>query len=151
MKIGNYIEGIQISPLKKHVDERGMLFHMMRKDFDIFKEFGEVYFSFTNPGIIKGWKKHLKMTQNFAVPIGEIKLVLFDGRKSSKSYRKINELKLSPENYQLVTIPPNIWYSFQATSKIPGMIANCTNIPHDPEETHSKELDSPEIPYNWNP
>ena len=66
------IEGIKRTVLKKHIDERGMLFHMMREDFEVFDKFGEIYFSFTNPGIIKGWKKHHEMVQNFAVPVGEI-------------------------------------------------------------------------------
>ena len=122
---------------------------MMRNDSESYKGFGEIYFSFTNPGVVKGWKKHTKMVQNFAVPVGEIKLVVFDDREDSPSKGSVKEMMLSPDNYNLVTVPNNLWYSFKATSNVPGMIANCSTIPHDPEETMGRPLEDERIPYRW--
>ena len=34
------------------------------------------YFSVVNPGVVKGWKLHKKMTCNLIVPIGTIKFVI---------------------------------------------------------------------------
>ena len=39
------IEGVQISPLKIISDERGSVMHMLRSDSQVFKKFGEIYFS----------------------------------------------------------------------------------------------------------
>ena len=52
------IEGVFIKPLKVFSDEKGRVMHMLRSDDDLFKKFGEVYFSIVNPSVIKGWKKH---------------------------------------------------------------------------------------------
>ncbi|MBT3586377.1 MAG: dTDP-4-dehydrorhamnose 3,5-epimerase family protein [Halobacteriovoraceae bacterium] len=143
------IENLIITPLKKIVDERGSLLHMLRADSPQFTKFGEVYFSTINPGVIKGWKLHTLMTQNYAVPVGEIKLVIYDVRENSSSKGQIQELSLSLENYQLVTIPPGVWYAFKATSDNSAMIVNCTDLSHDPSESQNLDLNSEDIPYKW--
>ena len=143
------IQGVEIKPLKIFRDERGCVMHMMRCDDGIFKKFGEVYFSVVNPGIVKGWKKHLKMTQHFAVPRGDIKLVLYDDRAGSATFGNIQEIFAGENNYQLVRIPPMVWYGFRAEGKQPAMIANCSDIPHDPKEVELRPICDPGIPYAW--
>ena len=71
------LEGVIVSPLKRIVDERGAVMHMLRCDAPHFSGFGEIYFSTVHPGAIKGWHCHEKMTLNYAVPAGQIKFVLF--------------------------------------------------------------------------
>ncbi len=143
------IEGVQILPLKIIRDERGQVMHMMRCDDIVFKNFGEIYFSVTNPGIVKAWKKHLKMSQHFAVPRGEIKLMIFDDRKDSKTKGQVQEIEFGESNYQLVCVPPQVWYGFCAKSSVPAMMANCSDIPHDPKETEVCSIDDARIPYVW--
>ncbi len=143
------IDGILIKPLKVFTDERGKLMHMLRCDDEIFLGFGEVYFSVTNPGIIKGWKKHLKMTQHFAVPCGSIKLVVYDDRPLSPTKGQCQEIFLGGADYNLVRVPPLVWYAFSCVGDQPAMIVNCTNIPHDPNEVELVPLDDARIPYKW--
>ena len=76
------IEGIKITKLRKIPDERGSIMNMLRSDDPHFEKFGEIYFSTTYPGIVKGWHEHTKQIQNYAVIQGMIKLVLFDNRKN---------------------------------------------------------------------
>lgn len=143
------MEGVLIKPLKVFSDERGKVMHMLGSDDPLFKQFGEVYFSIVNPGIIKGWKKHSKMTQHFAVPIGNIKLVLYDDRENSSTKGEIQEIFIGIENYQLVRIPPLICYSFKAIGNEFALIANCTDLSHDPNEVTNIEPFDKRIPYNW--
>ena len=93
------IEGIIITPLKQIVDERGKIMHMLRRDSNVFKSFGEIYFSTVNPKFIKAWHKHKEATLNYACIQGKVKFVLFDDRKGSKTFGKIQEIYLSPDNY----------------------------------------------------
>ena len=72
------IEGVQVTPLKIIPTDGGPVLHMLRRDFSGFSGFGEIYFSEVEPGAVKGWKRHLEMRQNFAVPKGRIKFALFD-------------------------------------------------------------------------
>ena len=48
------------------------------------------------------------MTLNYAVISGQRKCVFYDDRKS-KTYREVQELFLSTENYSLITVPPLVW------------------------------------------
>lgn len=123
---------------------------MLRSDDTAFERFGEVYFSIVNPDVVKAWKKHLKMTQNFAVPVGMIKLVIYDDRENSKSYGKLDVIELGEDNYCLVKIPPLVWYGFKGTSLIPALIANCTDLPHEPKEIENSDFLDEKIPYDWN-
>ena len=143
------IEGVIITPLKQIFDERGKVMHMMRNDSKIFKKFGEIYFSCTNPGAIKAWHLHKEMTLNYAVIYGQIKCVLYDDRPDSKTYGCIEELFLSTENYSLVTVPPLVWNGFKGVGTIPSIVANCASIPHDPNEIVRKSAFDKSIPYDW--
>ncbi len=143
------IHDIKIYPLKRLKDERGMVMHMLRNDSPAFKNFGEIYFSYVLSGVVKGWKKHKLMEQNFCVPVGQMQLVFFDDRKDSPTYGNVFELTCGDENYCLVQVPPMIWYSFKAVGNGPSMIANCATLPHDPSESMTTPLGDPQIPYQW--
>ncbi len=143
------IEGIKIIPLRKIPDERGCVFHMLRNDAEHFEKFGEIYFSAVYPGVVKAWHLHKKMTLNYSVIVGMIKLVLFDDRKGSPSQGEIMELFIGEQNYQLVQIPPLVWNGFKGASEKMAIVANCATEPHDPEEIVRKDPHSGEIPYDW--
>ncbi|OGS24479.1 MAG: dTDP-4-dehydrorhamnose 3,5-epimerase [Elusimicrobia bacterium RIFOXYB2_FULL_50_12] len=143
------INGIIVSPLEQIVDERGKVMHMLRSDSPLFINFGEIYFSLINPGAVKAWKRHLKMTQHFAVPIGKIKLVFFDQRPNSPTSGAIDIMEIGGDNYCLVKVPPMIWYGFSGIASIPSLIANCTDMAHDPAETERADINAPFIPYKW--
>ncbi len=143
------IDGVKIIPLKQITDERGKILHMLRSDAEHFGGFGEIYFSVVHPGVIKGWHIHKKMTLNYAVPYGTIKLVLYDDRESSKTYGELHEIFLGPDNYCLVQIPPLVWNGFKGVGTTPSIVANCSTIPHDPDEIERKNPDDPSIPYKW--
>jgi dTDP-4-dehydrorhamnose 3,5-epimerase len=143
------IDGVLIQPLKVLGDERGKVMHMVRQDSGFFEQFGEVYFSMVNAGIVKGWKKHLKMTQHIAVPVGNIKLVLYDDREGSPTKGRIQEIESGEDNYRLVRVPPLVWYAFGATGAEAALIANCTDLVHDPKEIIRIDLSDERIPYEW--
>ncbi|BCB96306.1 dTDP-4-dehydrorhamnose 3,5-epimerase [Dissulfurispira thermophila] len=144
------IDGVVIQPLKQIIDERGKVMHMIRSDSPLFTKFGEIYFSIVNPGAVKAWKRHLRMTQHFAVPVGKIKLVIYDDRLNSVSRKKIEILEIGEDNYHLVRIPPLLWYGFKGISKEFALVANCTDMPHEPVESEHIDPYDKKIPYNWN-
>lgn len=143
------IDGVIIQELKQIVDERGKVMHMLRNDSTLFMKFGEIYFSTINSGTVKAWKRHLKMTQHFAVPVGKIKLVICDYRKSSTGYGKVEVVILGEDDYYLVRIPPLVWYGFKGISSIPALIANCTDLPYDPDEVEQIDPYDKRVSYNW--
>ena len=144
------IDGVIIKKLHKIPDERGTILHMLRNDESIFKNFGEIYFSTVYPNVIKGWHLHKKMTLNYADIEGMIKLVLFDDRKNSKTKGELMEIFIGEENYSLVSIPPNVWNGFKGIGTKTAIVANCSDIPHDPSEIIRMEPEEKKIiNYNW--
>ena len=90
------------------------------------------------------------MTQHFAVPHGRIKVVIYDAREDSSTYGQIVEVMLGrPFDYELLIIPPLLWYGFQGISNFPSLICNCTDLTHDPFESEKHELVNDIIPYSW--
>lgn len=143
------IDGVRISPLKQIPDERGKVMHMLRADDPGFERFGEIYFSTVYPGVIKGWHLHSRMTINYAVPFGAIKLVLFDDRDGSATTGELQEIFLGDANYALVTVPPFVWNGFKGIASPYSVVANCATIPHDPTEITRLDPFSPKIKYDW--
>lgn len=143
------IEGVVITKLKKIDDERGSVLHMMRKDSQIFKTFGEIYFSVAKPKAIKAWHLHKEAFLNYVCVQGEVKLVLFDNRNKSSTKNKIQEIILSTKDYFLVTVPPLIWNGFANITKSEVIIANCCTVPYSDDEIVRKQPDDKEIPYQW--
>ncbi len=145
------IDGVRIKPLKKIPDDRGAIFHMLKSSDPEFTQFGEIYFSKVYPGVVKAWHIHTKMTLNYAVVSGMIKLVLFDNRDDSPTKGELMELYLGDDNYSLVTIPPMVWNGFMGLGTEPSIVANCSDIPHDPEEIKRMDpADTSVFTYDWN-
>src|SRR5438128_1654836 len=65
-------------PLRIIADDRGAVLHMLRADSPFFTGFGEVYFSETRSGTVKPWKRHRRMTQRLAVPVGRMLFAILD-------------------------------------------------------------------------
>jgi len=122
---------------------------MLRCDDPHFKKFGEIYFTVVYPGVIKGWHIHKKMTLNYAVVSGMIKLVLYDSREDSKTKGELMELCIGEDNYVLVSIPPEVVNGFKGLSTKPAIVANCATEPHDPNEIIRIDPFDKAIPYDW--
>lgn len=142
------IEGVVVVPLRRIPDERGSIAHMLREDEPHFERFGEIYFSWVYPGVVKGWHLHKEMTLYYSVPVGTIKLVLFDERQSATK-GKLVELFVGEANYCLVKIPPGVWNGFKGVGVTAAMVANCSTIPHRANEIERMDPHTSHIPYDW--
>lgn len=143
------IEGVQIIPLRTILDERGLVRHMLRCTDPHFTQFGEIYFSQIFPGAIKAWHVHRKMELNYAVIVGNIKLVLYDARKDSRTYKEIQEIYMGEDNYVLAKVPPHVVNGFKAIGNEKAIVANCSTIAHDPDEIERLNPFDPSIGYDW--
>jgi dTDP-4-dehydrorhamnose 3,5-epimerase len=143
------IQGVQIIPLRRIPDERGTIFHMLRRSDPHFQQFGEIYFSSIYPGVIKGWHRHREMTLNYACIFGRVKLVMYDEREASPTKGNLMEVFLGPDDYSLAIIPPDVWNGCKGMSAPYALIANCSTHPHDPSRTTRLDPLKNHIPYDW--
>ncbi|MFW9821466.1 MAG: cupin domain-containing protein [Candidatus Thorarchaeota archaeon] len=145
------IEGIEIRKLSPILDERGYLQECFRSDWSVYRKFGQVYITVAFPNVVKAWHCHKIQTDNLCCIIGNAKLVLYDGREDSVTYKGLNELFFGEFNPILVTIPPNIWHGFKAINNKKIMVLNCPTELYNYEYPDEYRLpyDSKEIDYNW--
>jgi len=135
------LDGVILTPLKQIFNPKGDIFHAMKKTDSGYDGFGEAYFSTINQGTIKGWKKHTKMTLNLIVPVGKIEFVIYDENK-----KEFYTVILSQNNYQRLTIMPNLWMAFRGIDEN-NILLNLASIEHDRTESLNKEIS--EIKYAW--
>ena len=143
------IAGVQVIPLRRIPDERGTIFHMLKRTDSHFIVFGEIYFSTIYPDVIKGWHRHREMTLNYVCIFGRIKLVLYDERENSPTHGELMEIFLGPDNYALVIIPPEVWNGFKGMDQPYSIVANCCTHPHDPGRSSRLDPFDNHIPYDW--
>ena len=143
------IKGVIIKNLKKIPDERGTIYHMLKKSDAEFNKFGEIYFATAYPGVVKGWHLHTKQEQNYAVISGMIKLVLYDNRENSKTKGEIMELFIGDQNYKMVKIPPGVTNGWKNIGLKEAILANCSDIEHQKDEMVRIDPYENDIPYDW--
>ena len=144
------LEGVFLTHLRVIDLPNGNVMQVLKQSQQGFSGFGEAYFSFVNHNVVKGWKKHIRMTLNVVVPIGEIQFVLFDAREISSTFRQTSEIALSPQsNYSRLTVPPGIWMAFKGIGENTNMLLNIASIEHDPSEAESLPIQNSVIPYTF--
>ena len=135
------VSQILVTPLKRIPLSGGDVLHGMRCGDPGFVDFGEAYFSIIEAGAVKAWKRHLRMTLNFVVPVGLVKFVFLDEQ------RGIREEEVGEQRYVRLTVPPGIWFGFNGLVAPYSLLMNIADISHDPDEIERKGV--AEIEFDW--
>ena len=145
------IDGVKVKPLKVIPDERGRLMEMLRRDDDLFLEFGQTYLTTMFPGVTKAWHYHKLQHDHFVCVRGMIKLVLYDEREGSPTKGVVNEFFLGDHDQKLVQIPPHVWHGFKNIGESESLIVNVTTKPYDHRAPDEYRVDAHQnhIPYSW--
>ena len=139
------LSDILITPLNRIQTYGGDVLHAMKFSDYGFSGFGEAYFSYVDYSMVKGWKKHNKMTLNLIVPLGHVKFVFASTISSSNLTYRVKEIGLN--HYARITVPPGIWFAFQGIHYPSSLVLNLANISHDPTEIERLPLNA--FPFSW--
>lgn len=146
------IEGVQAKDLRWIPDERGRLLEILRRDDDIFKQFGQAYVTTTLPGVVKAWHYHKLQDDYFTCLSGMVKLVIYDNRPESPTHRLLNEFYLGELRPQVIVVPRLCYHGWKCVSTGEAMILNCVTEPYNhksPDEYRLDPHDNGVIAYNW--
>ena len=124
-----------IKPLQKFHLEEGDVLHALKASEKEFNKFEEAYFSTIKCNKIKAWKRHLKMTMNLIVPIGEVQFIFYNYKKNL-----LKNIIIGQKNYSRITVPPMIWFGFKGLSSSTSYILNISDELHDPSEIERQPL-----------
>lgn len=145
------IDGVKFKKLKVIPDERGRLMEILRADDEFFQSFGQVYMTTVYPGVVKGWHYHKVQADNFTCIAGMIKVVLYDCRKESPTYKEVNEFFVGIHNPLLIHVPHSIMHGFKCAGENEAIVVNIPTHPYNYEKPDEFRVDpyKNDIPYDW--
>ncbi|MFX1555118.1 MAG: dTDP-4-dehydrorhamnose 3,5-epimerase family protein [Promethearchaeota archaeon] len=145
------IDGVITKNIHPILDERGYLQECFRSDWPMFRKFGQAYITIAFPNVVKAWHMHKLQTDNMVCIKGNGKLVLYDDREKSTTYKNLNEIFFGEKNPILITIPPNIWHGFKAIGGKQIIVLNCpTEIyNYDNPDEYRLPYNTEKIEYDW--
>lgn len=132
---------IVLSSLRRIQTHGGDVLHALKCNENSFIDFGEAYFSWIEFGAVKAWKRHMRMTMNLIVPVGNVRFVFYLGDG------KFQEEKIGEFRYKRITVPPGIWFGFQGIYDPRSLILNVADILHDPTEVEKVSVS--DIQFSW--
>lgn len=147
------IAGVEVRPLRKHLDSRGWLSEIFRYDeLDLEVRPVMAYVSETLPGVARGPHEHREQTDYFCfLGPSTFELTLWDNRPGSPSYWHRQRLIVGGENPCVVIVPQGVVHAYRNVGEKPGWVINCPNRlyggegrkgPVD-EIRHERDPDSP--------
>ncbi len=145
------IDGVRTREIKVNIDDRGRLAEILRSDSDVFRKFGQVYYTTAHPGVVKAWHYHKIQTDYFFCLKGTARLALYDPREDSPTKGLVNEFVVGEQNPMLVVIPNLVYHGFRNISKEESIMINIPTEPYnhdDPDEYRLDPYDN-DIPYDW--
>ena len=144
------IAGVEIRRPPTHADERGTITEI----YDLRWGFADdplvyVYHVTVTPGQTKGWVLHRKQNDRMFVYAGVLRVVLYDAREDSESYRTLNVFHFGSHDRALLSIPAGIWHAVTNVGTTEASFVNLPSRPYDHDDPDKLRLprDNDVIPY----
>ncbi|HEV7488271.1 MAG TPA: dTDP-4-dehydrorhamnose 3,5-epimerase family protein [Thermoanaerobaculia bacterium] len=151
-KIEKQIDGVVVREVRHVPRDHGVITEIFRPEWDpTGLPIVHIYQSRLFPGAIGAWSCHGTTIDRLFVNQGHLKVVLFDGREGSPSYRRVVELHVGDARPAFVILPAGVWHGLQNLGSSDALVINCPTKAYNYEDPDHYRLpfDSPEIPYSW--
>ena len=145
-------DGVSVRPLTTHVDDRGWLLELFNPLWGWHPEpLVHAYMTTIRPGVIKGWGRHARTEDRYAMISGEALTVLFDDRPESPTRGLVTEVPLSEYHRCLINIPVRVWHATANVGSKDVAIVNFKTVPYDSADPDkfTLPLDTDRIPYRF--
>ncbi len=123
------IEGVVVTPVKRHTDARGWLMEVYRHD-ELAPEFFPVmtYISLTRPGVARGPHEHRDQADYFcfAGP-SDFKIYFWDNRESSPTHMKKMVIVAGESAPAAIIVPKGVVHAYKNIGETDGLVINCPN------------------------
>jgi dTDP-4-dehydrorhamnose 3,5-epimerase len=144
------IEGVAFKELKTNVDERGFFREVVRVTDDFFGEgFGQWSHSLMYTHTAKAWHIHAIQIDWWYVPVGVLKVALFDTREGSATHGKLMEFFMG-ENQpaRVVRIPQGVAHGCRCLQG-PAHLFYITSKVYNPKDEGRIPHNDAKIGYDW--
>ena len=148
------IDGVVITPLPEHADDRGWLVELFRRDEFPAKSLPAMaYVSETRPGVARGPHEHVNQSDCFAfIGPGRFRLYLWDARPDSATHGRRLTLDVGEDNPARVIVPAGVVHAYRNVGDSPGWVFNAPNQLYAGEARREpvdeiRHEDQPDSPY----
>lgn len=133
------IAGVRIHELGNVITRSGFMTEIFRGDWpEIDVAVRQINWVLFNPGAVTDWHVHYRQTDRLVGVGGNIKLALWDGRKTSPTNGTGEIIRMGAFRPVIVAVPPGVWHGLRNES---GEAAGYINV--------IDELYVHEDPDNW--
>ncbi len=151
------IEGVGIEPLRVFADDRGFFTELARLGSTGLAERmtpgGEariqVSATLTYPGTIKAIHYHYEQTDLWAPVTGMLQVFLYDLRKHSRTFGRLNTLYAGMLRPWEILIPPGVAHGYKVIGTEPAVLVYLTNRFYNPKDEGRLAYDHAAIAYDW--
>jgi dTDP-4-dehydrorhamnose 3,5-epimerase len=146
------IEGVVVQPSTTHVDDRGTLCEIFSPHRPPHPAPVVYVYQFTiRPGRIKGWHVHHLHDDRIFLSQGHVKVVLYDDRPDSPTYRMVNEIYRSELDRTLMVIPAYVYHAHQNVGSTDALFVSMPSRPyqHDDPDVYRLPIGTDQIPYQF--
>jgi dTDP-4-dehydrorhamnose 3,5-epimerase len=143
------IDGIIITPLKTHADDRGYFREVVRLQDSSLSPCAQVSATMSYPGVIKAFHYHNNQDDLWYCAKGMIQAVLYDGRKDSPTYKATQVVPMGDQNPVTLFIPRGVIHGYKVLGTQEAFVVYATNQVYDPEDELRVPHDDKEIGFDW--
>lgn len=145
------IKGVILKKLEKHADERGYFQEILRDDNNLLKDFGQISISSTKPGVIKAFHWHELQDDIFYVISGSAKVVLYDLREDSSTYKRVDEIDMSGHDQKLLLIPRKVAHGYKVLGRKDLIMLYIMNKPYNRKKPDEQRMpfDDKSVGIDW--
>ena len=145
------IHDIVIKHLITHSDDRGYLRELLRDDDRLLARFGQSTITKTYPGVIKAFHWHKDQDDIWYVADGMARVVLYDVRPDSPTFRETQVIYAGEVNPILIFIPAGVAHGYQVLGNKPILLIYHVTKSYNPENPDEERIpwDDPEIGFDW--
>jgi dTDP-4-dehydrorhamnose 3,5-epimerase len=146
------IDGVVIRSSVTHIDERGTLCEIHTPHAAPLPAPLVYVYQFTiRPGRIKGWHLHYLHDDRIFISQGHVKVVLYDNRPDSPTYRLVNEIYRSELDRTVMVIPAHVFHAHQNIGTTDALFISMPTraYQHDDPDVYRLPIDTDQIPYRF--
>lgn len=145
------IEGVRLQRLITRADKRGDLTVLLSALREPIAPPPHIYLVSAEAGSIRAWVYHKRQFDRLAYTNGDFRVVLYDLRTESPTFRRLDILDVGATNKVLITIPPCVVHGVQSRGASTATFVNLPTDVYDPKNPDKSRVrfDHPGIPYKF--
>ena len=145
------INDVRIKKVETYPDDRGYFREVIKEGEEVFAEVKQTSVTVTYSAVIKAFHWHRHQEDIWYVASGMARIVLYDQREDSSTYKETQVIVAGEDNSLVVRIPIGVVHGYQVLGQKPVMLFYHTTKAYDPSHPDEERIawNDPTIGFDW--